>query len=380
MGPLTAALAAEMIRDKRRQERKKFKIDRAAAMLEAAKAAEKVLVTGEVPENAVVTDAQGKSVVLEEGAEVGKLTASTFLVRPSRPDTNRNRGKKQFKRRPAVQEAAAGAAAGATASAPASSPAPPPPPPPPVEDDDPSDDEAANLVEEHEHLQLSYEEAWFLSAAIGVLRVQDSNGILPNAMLLSALLTPTPSPTVLTPSSSPPPLYPSDPFLVSYAAYHHYRSLGWCVRHGTKFCVDWLLYRKGPVFSHSAFSILLVPVYMDDEDAKNSPFAGDEWHTERMSWKWVNTVTRVNNLVMKVGRPLCTNPDCYSHIRDYPGSRVVPRVHEARRRPRSQDRHAHPHEPLHRPRGVFGMSIGVHPHTRRASALHAAGINTCMQL
>lgn len=44
---------------------------------------------------------------------------------------------------------------------------------------------------------------------------------------------------------------PDNPFLVSYAAYHHYRSLGWVVKTGIKFCCDWLLYKKGLVFSHA---------------------------------------------------------------------------------------------------------------------------------
>jgi tRNA-splicing endonuclease subunit Sen2 len=38
---------------------------------------------------------------------------------------------------------------------------------------------------------------------------------------------------------------------VSYVAYHHYRSLGWVVKTGIKFCVDWLLYKRGLVFSHA---------------------------------------------------------------------------------------------------------------------------------
>jgi tRNA-splicing endonuclease subunit Sen2 len=44
---------------------------------------------------------------------------------------------------------------------------------------------------------------------------------------------------------------PDNPFLISYIAYHHYRSLGWVVKTGIKFCVDWLLYKKGMVFSHA---------------------------------------------------------------------------------------------------------------------------------
>jgi tRNA-splicing endonuclease subunit Sen2 len=42
-----------------------------------------------------------------------------------------------------------------------------------------------------------------------------------------------------------------NPFLVNYVAYHHYRSLGWVVKSGIKFCVDLLLYKRGPVFSHA---------------------------------------------------------------------------------------------------------------------------------
>jgi tRNA-splicing endonuclease subunit Sen2 len=81
---------------------------------------------------------------------------------------------------------------------------------------------------------------------------QDSYPPLP--ALLPLFLTPLepPSPGTLTLAPKPPPMYPDDPFLVSYIAYHHYRSLGWVVKPGIKFCCDWLLYRRGPAFSHSA--------------------------------------------------------------------------------------------------------------------------------
>jgi len=32
---------------------------------------------------------------------------------------------------------------------------------------------------------------------------------------------------------------------------HHYRSLGWVVKNGVKFSVDYLLYKRGPVFHHA---------------------------------------------------------------------------------------------------------------------------------
>lgn len=47
------------------------------------------------------------------------------------------------------------------------------------------------------------------------------------------------------------PLQLDNPFLVHYAVYHHYRSLGWVVKGGIKFCVDYLLYKRGPVFAHA---------------------------------------------------------------------------------------------------------------------------------
>lgn len=42
-----------------------------------------------------------------------------------------------------------------------------------------------------------------------------------------------------------------NPFLINYVVYHHYRSLGWVVKGGIKFCVDYLLYKRGPVFQHA---------------------------------------------------------------------------------------------------------------------------------
>ena len=46
-------------------------------------------------------------------------------------------------------------------------------------------------------------------------------------------------------------LRPDNPFIVNYVAYHHYRSLGWTIKSGVKFCVDYLLYKRGPTFDHA---------------------------------------------------------------------------------------------------------------------------------
>lgn len=47
-------------------------------------------------------------------------------------------------------------------------------------------------------------------------------------------------------------------FITNYVVYHHYRSLGWCVRTGIKFGCTYLLYKKGPPFSHAEHAILIM--------------------------------------------------------------------------------------------------------------------------
>jgi hypothetical protein len=55
------------------------------------------------------------------------------------------------------------------------------------------------------------------------------------------------------PSPLPPVLRPDNPFVLNYVFVHHYRSLGWVVKTGIKFCVDYLLYKRGPVFHHAEY-------------------------------------------------------------------------------------------------------------------------------
>lgn len=267
---------AEQIREKRRIERKQFKIDRAAAMLDAAKTAEAVLVSGLTAGSGVTPPAGGESpgsasglsrqlsglqgdgdgngeIEGEVDGETGtstpfhleetpsvppspapssssnanavldytSLTPQTFLVRPTRPDANRNRGRKAFKRRPPPQKpqsqsqsqpqsqpsqpttehdtASSGPAVSTADPGAASLPSAGPsggrsdgtgvdvtiPPamsqePQNGDDDDDNDDddlargeEIEEMVQEMEHLQLGTEEAWFLAAGLGVLKVYD---------------------------------------------------------------------------------------------------------------------------------------------------------------------------------------------------------------
>lgn len=50
------------------------------------------------------------------------------------------------------------------------------------------------------------------------------------------------------------------------------------------------------------FSLVMIPVYSDEEDRKSSPYSGEDWYGERISWKWMNTIMRVNSLVQKVSK------------------------------------------------------------------------------
>lgn len=86
-----------------------------------------------------------------------------------------------------------------------------------------------------EHLQLAHEEAFFLAFALGALKVVDtaSQSVIPTRDLLTLLRQHS-----YFPPRMPDTLQPDDPFLVNYAVYHHFRSLGWVPRPGVKFGVD----------------------------------------------------------------------------------------------------------------------------------------------
>lgn len=69
----------------------------------------------------------------------------------------------------------------------------------------------------------------------------------------ASLLPPTPASALLEPylHSQEQDFAPDNPFMLHYATLHHYRSLGWVIKSGIKFCADYLLYKRGPVFSHA---------------------------------------------------------------------------------------------------------------------------------
>jgi tRNA-splicing endonuclease subunit Sen2 len=81
--------------------------------------------------------------------------------------------------------------------------------------------------------------------------------------------------------------------MLNYVVYHHYRSLGWVVRGGAKFSCDFMLYNRGPVFSHAEFAIIILPSYTD------AYWSGDVFlqnyvkKKEHRTWAWMHCINRV---------------------------------------------------------------------------------------
>lgn len=123
-----------------------------------------------------------------------------------------------------------------------------------------------------EHTQLQPEEAFFLLFSLGALSLRSSSPFdapctspSPTLSILAAwrlflldgaaLLSP-PSAGLSSPTVDPRLARFDSPFLVNYASYHHFRSMGWVVRSGVKFCADWVLYGLGgPVGGHAECAV-----------------------------------------------------------------------------------------------------------------------------
>ena len=159
---------------------------------------------------------------------------------------------------------------------------------------DPENEAAA--IENLEHLQLNPSEAFFLVYALGILQIRAQN--------TADLLPPEALFTLFRQHSYFPPreaqdLQPDDPFLIQYVVYHHFRSLGWVIRPGIKFAVDWLLYLRGPVFSHAEFAIIVLPAYMNPYWRSTQELETLTRKKESKSWWWLHCVNRVQSQVRK---------------------------------------------------------------------------------
>ncbi|KAI0471462.1 putative tRNA-splicing endonuclease subunit Sen2 [Xylariaceae sp. FL0804] len=144
-------------------------------------------------------------------------------------------------------------------------------------------------IVDREHLQLTTEEAFYLAFGLGALTITDpaSGSALTNQDLFTLFRQNSYYPVRMSG------LEPDDPFLLQYAVYHHFRSLGWVVRPGVKFGIDWLLYNRGPAFSHAEFAVLVLPAYTADEWKAQGRQAPPK------SWHWLHSLNRIQATVLK---------------------------------------------------------------------------------
>ncbi|KAK8441626.1 tRNA splicing endonuclease subunit sen2 [Candidozyma auris] len=108
-----------------------------------------------------------------------------------------------------------------------------------------------------EFLQLEAVEAFFLTFALEAAEVSVGEEVLKELATLK-LAADAFCGSTITSSEYLPNLDRLGEFLRNYVVYHHYRSLGWCVRNGIKFGCSYLLYKRGPPFHHAEFGVLVL--------------------------------------------------------------------------------------------------------------------------
>jgi tRNA-splicing endonuclease subunit Sen2 len=174
-------------------------------------------------------------------------------------------------------------------------------------------------IDDLEHLQLTPEEAFFLTYVLGVLEIYEGEKKLPAWYLIRLYCAHASSPVdnkaILHLQKGLPYLHlleqkntaaagyqsfqPDNEFLLRYVVYHHFRSLGWVVRSGVKFAVDYLLYLRGPAFHHAEFGIQIIPSYSHKYWSETPERVAYRKEKENHDWWWFHRVNRVQSAVMK---------------------------------------------------------------------------------
>jgi tRNA-splicing endonuclease subunit Sen2 len=86
---------------------------------------------------------------------------------------------------------------------------------------------------------------------------------------------------------------------VRYAAYVHLRSKRWVVKPGTKFGVDWLLYKDGPQFYHASASVKVVTADLRHVRSDSSNSSGTGANLVDVSFADMRRLTRLCSTVSK---------------------------------------------------------------------------------
>lgn len=143
-------------------------------------------------------------------------------------------------------------------------------------------------IEKLEFLQLQRVELFFLAFALDVVEVTHNELVLSLPQIFRTCAISIESDALVTKMPEP-----NNRFILDYVVYHHFRSLGWCVRSGIKFGCDFLLYKKGPPFMHAEYSVCVIPNVVSETNSE----------TEFSSWKsWEDfmAVSRVVGGVRKI--------------------------------------------------------------------------------
>jgi tRNA-splicing endonuclease subunit Sen2 len=183
-------------------------------------------------------------------------------------------------------------------------------------------------IKDQEHLQLTPEEAFFLTYCLGALSVVSGNvedgssNPLPTWYLLRLYalhaISPIPekemrklhevlhqreSNNIVLSDLSSLAVEPDNQFILRYVVFHHFRSLGWVVRPGIKFAVDFLLYLRGPAFHHAEFAIMIVPSYSHpywtEAPEHETGIEARKKELAKKDWWWMHRINRVQTAVFK---------------------------------------------------------------------------------
>jgi len=174
-------------------------------------------------------------------------------------------------------------------------------------------------IQDQEHLQLTFEESFFLVYALGALDLYKDDVSLSTVNLLRLFCAYSSFPTAdnkdlhlypdicvqstidrsITTQIPAAPIAADNAFLLKYIVFHHFRSLGWVVRPGIKFAVDYLLYNRGPAFSHAEFAVMILPSYTHPYWSATIERSEKCKKKETRDWWWLHRVNRVQSLAHK---------------------------------------------------------------------------------
>ena len=288
---IEASTASTQITQARREERRQFKLERAKAQREAIE--HQLRQEGKLDADGTVTDLVEDGVVSESPKGTINTPEAGDIVGPTGDSIVSQVDKSIAAKTPAWGED------GATAT-------------------------VAEDIKDIEHLQLTPEEAFFLTYVLGALNIVEGNVVEGNKALPAWYLLRLYSAYALSlvddiavislkkayqyherlsqkiavlPCTQQ--IAPDNSFLLKYVVYHHFRSLGWVVRPGIKFAVDYLLYLRGPAFHHAEFGVQIIPSYSHLYWSETPERVAYRKEKENKDWWWFHRVNRVQTAVMK---------------------------------------------------------------------------------